>query len=182
MNGKSTGIDGMESIKELSREELIDMVGILAKNLHALDGTWFQSIEREQGMDDAIHHDLKAWERFTISEARRIKKFLKLEEQPGLDGLEKALILKSTTLSNVYEMFREDNTLTFRMVDCRVQNARERKGMGFHPCKPVGEAEYAGFAATIDSRISCECLSCFPDMNDKTCNCSWKFTLDESAS
>ncbi|WP_259299238.1 DUF6125 family protein [Eggerthella lenta] len=33
------------------------------------------------------------------------------------------------------------------------------------------------FAESIDDRISCECLSCFPDMTDDSCNCAWKFTL-----
>ena len=32
-------------------------------------------------------------------------------------------------------------------------------------------------AESIDDRISCECLSCFPDMTDDSCNCAWKFTL-----
>ena len=37
-----------------------------------------------------------------------------------------------------------------KMVTCRVQDARSQKGMELHPCKSVGEIEYAGFARTID--------------------------------
>lgn len=180
MNERRMGTEGMDGVHLLSREQLIELIEIMAKNNNALDGTWFQSIEREFGMDTAIRHDLEAWKRFTVSEARRIKKFLELDDRPGLSGLEQALTYKATTLANVFDMTRDENSLTFRIVDCRVQNARERKGMSFHPCKPVGEVEYAGFAETIDDRIVCECLSCFPDMSDSTCNCSWKFTLDES--
>ena len=73
----------------------------------------------------------------------------------------------------------EGNTLFYRMVDCRVQTARKRKGMEFHPCKTVGIVEYGEFARTIDDRITCECVSCFPDIADETCCCSWKFTLEE---
>jgi hypothetical protein len=51
--------------------------------------------------------------------------------------------------------------------------------MDFHPCKTVGIVEYGEFARTIDDRITCECVSCFPDIADKTCCCSWKFTLEE---
>ena len=39
--------------------------------------------------------------------------------------------------------------------------------MGLHPCKPAGLAEYAGFAQTIDDRISCQCVSCYPDIHGK---------------
>ena len=68
--------------------------------------------------------------------------------------------------------------LVFRITDCRVQNARARTGMEFHPCKSVGELEYAGFAAALDDRIHCECVSCFPDITDNTCNCAWLFRME----
>ena len=51
--------------------------------------------------------------------------------------------------------------------------------MDFHPCKVVGIVEYGEFARVIDDRITCECISCFPDITDETCCCSWKFTLEE---
>ena len=51
--------------------------------------------------------------------------------------------------------------------------------MPLHPCKPAGEAEYSGFARTIDDRIRCQCISCCPDVTDETCACAWRFTLEE---
>ena len=53
------------------------------------------------------------------------------------------------------------------MKECRVQSARRRKGMPFHPCKPVGCIEYSGFARTIDDRIECRCLSCYPEVTGR---------------
>ena len=149
-------------IESLTHDQMVELLEIYAKNLVALDGTWFQSVERDDGMDAAMHHDREAWRRFSVSEARRIKGFLGLPEHPGLEGLAQALPLRE---------------LLYRIVDCRVQNARDRKGMGFHPCKSVGIIEYGVFAENIDDRIACECLSCYPEIEDETCNCSWKFTL-----
>ncbi len=166
-----------DTIRNLSKDQLIDLVEIYAKNLVALDGTWFQSIEHDEGMDEALHHDREAWRRFSVSEARRIKKFLGLEEHPGLEGLAHALALRCQSASNVDEIILENDAVICRVVDCRVQNARERKGMGFHPCKSVGIIEYSVFAANIDDRIETECLSCYPEITDTTCNCAWKFTL-----
>lgn len=166
-----------DAVRNLSKEELLDLVEIYAKNLIALDGTWFQSLEHEQGMDVAMRHDVEAWRRFSVSEARRLKAFLGLDEYPGIEGLAKALALRCQSTANVDEITIDGDTLTYRIVDCRVQNARERKGMGFHPCKSVGLVEYPVFAAAIDNRITSECISCFPDITDDTCNCSWKFTL-----
>lgn len=172
-------MENVEVLSSLSKEKLIELVEIYSKNLVAMDGVWFQSIERKFGMDEAMHHDEEAWKRFTVSEATRIKKFLDLPDRAGLAGLEQALAYKLNTLSNVVETRLGENELIYRIADCRVQNARIRKGMPFHPCKSVGIFEYEGFARVIDDRISCECLSCFPDVTDDTCSCSWKFTLSE---
>ena len=166
-------------LEELSKDELVQLIDIYSKNWLALDGVWFQSVERRRGMDEAMLHDKEAWSRFTVIEAKRIKEFLRLPEYPGLEGMKKALSLRFYANLNEDEYIMEGNKLVYRMVDCRVQSARKRKGMELHPCKSVGIIEYSEFARTIDSRISCRCLSCCPDITDETCCCAWEFTLEE---
>ena len=168
-----------ENLSKYSKEELIRLLEIYSKNWLAMDGVWFQSVERKYGMDEAMYHDIEAWKRFTVTEARQIKAFLKLPEQPGLEGLKEALSLRFYANINEDKIEIEGNTLTYTSVNCRVQRARERKGMPFHPCKSVGIVEYSGFAQTIDERITCTCVSCYPDITDDSCCCKWKFTLNE---
>ena len=72
-----------ETLDSLTKDELIELIDIYSKNWLALDGVWFQSIERKLGMDEAMYHDKEAWKSFTVIEARRIKTFLKLPEQAG---------------------------------------------------------------------------------------------------
>jgi hypothetical protein len=166
-----------KEIRNLEKEELLTLIEIYAKDWLAMDGVWFQSVEDKYGMSEAVAHDKNAWRRFTVIEAARIKEFLKLPEHAGLAGLAKALKFRMYASINEDEIIHKDNTLIFRTLDCRVQNARKRKGMEFHPCKSVGIIEYGLFAKTIDSRIECEALSCYPEITDDTCNCSWKFTI-----
>lgn len=170
-----------QGLEALSREQLVALLEITAKDLIAIDGTWFQSLEAERGMDTAMEHDRNAWRRFVPSEARRLKALLELPDHCGLEGLAAALPLRCTSLANQWEMrwADEGRVLVFRITDCRVQNARKRKGMDLHPCKSVGELEYAGFARALDERICCECASCFPDVTDQTCNCAWRFWVAE---
>jgi hypothetical protein len=167
-----------EILNALSKEDLIDLLGLYSKNWLAHDGVWFQSVELKFGMDEAMFHDTQAWERFTVIEAGRIKEFLKLPKHAGLEGLAKALQLRFYGNINDYELIYKDDKLIFRNVDCRVQTARKRKGMPFHPCKPVGIVEYSGFAKTIDERITCRCLSCYPDITDESTCCAWEFSLE----
>lgn len=169
------------ALDSLSREELLELVDIYAKNWLALDGVWFQSVEQAEGMDAAMFHDARAWEHYTSIEARRIKQFLRLSEHPGLEGLEKALALRFYGRLNQDDCAYVDGKLIYTMQKCRVQTARERKGMPFHPCKRVGVVEYEGFARAIDSRIACECLSCYPEVTDTSCACKWAFSLKDDA-
>lgn len=170
-----------EFIQSLPKEKLIQLIEDYSKNWLAMDGVWFQSVEKKYGMDEAMYHDMEAWRRYTVIEARRIKQFLNLPEHPGLEGLAQALQLRFYTNVNEADLIWEDNgkVLIYRTRECRVQRARERKGMPFHPCKPVGEIEYAGFARTIDDRLACKCISCFPEVTDATCCCSWRFWVKE---
>jgi len=164
-----------------TKAELIDLIGIYAKNWLALDGLWFQSVERKLGMDEAMFHDEEAWRSFAAIEARRLKAFLNLPERAGLEGLARALELRFYSNLNAYEIVREADRLVFRNVECRVQSARARKNMPFHPCKSVGVIDYTEFSKAIDDRIRCRCLSCYPEVTDEAVNCSWEFTLQISS-
>ena len=129
-----------------------------------------------------MYHDQEAWKRFSPVEARRIKKFLGLGEHPGLKGLAKALPLHIVDRANTCEVIEEEDRVINRVIDCRVQSVRARKGMEYHPCKLAAIYEYSCFASAIDDRIECRCLSCYPDVTDETCSCSWEFTLKEDSS
>lgn len=166
-----------KELNQLSREQLIELLYMDAKNVIAMDGVWFQSIEKEIGMDAAMHHDEEAWKRYTRSEARRIKQFLELSEHPGLDGLAKALSYRMVDRANPSETVMKDNKLIYRILVCRVQEARTRKNMPLHPCKSAAVYEYGGFAEEIDDRIKCRCISCYPDVTDETCSCAWEFWI-----
>ena len=172
-------MNNREVLEGFSKDELIELIGIYSKNWLAHDGVWFQSIEGKLGMDEAVYHDIEAWRRFTVTEARRLKQFLGLSERPGLEGLKKALELRFYGSINDYEITIKDNKLIFRNTDCRVQTARKSKNIPYHPCKPVGVVEHSGFGRAIDDRISCKCLSCYPEITDESCSCSWEFTLED---
>lgn len=164
-------------LAQFSKDELIKLIENYAKNWLAMDGVWFQSVERKSGMEAAMFHDLEVWRSFTVIEAKRIKEFLRLGEQPGLAGLAKALQLRFYANINEAQIELAENKLVYTMTQCRVQTARTRKGLPFHPCKAVGVIEYGDFAKTIDSRIQCRCLSCYPEVTDESCCCKWEFTL-----
>lgn len=170
----------MESIKEMSRDELEKFIKDLSTRWLAHDGLWFQAAEKKFGMEAAIELDKMAWDKFTVIEAKRIIEILNLPEKGGLEALAKALNFRLYAFINEQELIWENsNQLVFRMNKCRVQVARNRKNLPDFPCKSVGIVEYSGFASTIDPRIKTRCITCPPDKHPDEYYCAWEFTLEE---
>jgi hypothetical protein len=162
-------------LEDLSREDLIKLVETYAKNWLAHDGCWFLAAEEKFGMETAIELDTRAWACFSPLEARRIMQAFGIAEGGGLEALEKALDYRLYASINrqAAERVRGD-TLRFRMVECRVQQARQRKGLPPFPCKSVGLVEYAQFARAVDPGIETTCVHAPPDaVTDSFCE--WEF-------
>lgn len=169
----------MSKFDHLSREDLLKLLEVYAKNWLAHDGSWFLALEEAYGMDVAIDMDKRSWERFSVSEAKRIMFEFGIPENGGLRALGTALGYRLYACVNTQEaVWAEDGALEFRMLECRVQSARRRKGLPDFPCKDVGVIEYERFASTIDPRIRTECLYAPPDVEDDR-YCGWRFTLDK---
>jgi len=172
--------EGIKLLNNLSKEELIAIIIDDAKNWLAHDGLWFQAIEATHGMDVAINADRAAWEKFTVIEAKRIMARLNIKPGGGIPALIECLKHRLYARLNLQEALEvSDHRVVFRMVDCRVQSARKRKGLDDFPCKSVGRVEYSEFARTIDPRISTTCNACPPDAHPDDFFCSWEFTLNE---
>lgn len=169
---------GVQLLNELSKEQLIEIIIDDAKNWLAHDGLWFQAVDAAHGMDAAIDADREAWRHFTVIEAKRIMARLGIEPGGGIAALVECLKHRLYARINLQQVIEQTETkAVFRMVDCRVQSARKRKGLPDFPCKSVGIVEYSEFARTIDPRISTRCLACPPDAHPDDYFCSWEFVL-----
>lgn len=166
----------------LSKEQLETFLDIFSKLWLGMDGVWFQAVESLEGMDGAKRVNDTCWARFAPLEAARLKAMLKLPEHGGLDALEETLKWRMNSRVNEVAAVRGPDSLTFRVLTCRVQAARRRKGLQDYPCKSAGVTEYRGFARYVDARIRTECLACPPDALGEREFCSWRFTLEKDQS
>jgi len=167
-------------LKRLSRQELLELLRALGINWLANDGVWFQEIEQGEELFTAKRCNDTCWTRFSPYEAYRIKRLCNLPEGGGLPALKQALSYRMYSRINEQSVEEtNDHTLIFKMLDCRVQSARKRRGLVDYPCKSAGVVEYATFAKTIDKRIITECIACPPDEHPDEWFCAWRFTIHE---
>jgi hypothetical protein len=166
-------------INDFNKEELIELLTDAAKNWLAHDGLWFQAVEKEFGIDTAIKLDKEAWSKFSPIEAKRIMKRLNIPPNSGIDGLIQALKFRLYAYINKQEIIKvNDKKCIFKMLNCRVQEARKKKNLSDFPCKPVGIVEYTTFAQTIDTRIKTKCIVCPPDEHPPEFYCAWEFSIE----
>jgi hypothetical protein len=166
-------------LMSMDREKLIGLIDALSVNWLADDGLWFQAVENSQDMYTGKRCNDTCWTRYSPVEASMIRSFLELPGQSGLDGLEQALRFRLYARINEQTSERSGDKLVFRMVKCRVQEARKRKGLPDYPCKSAGVVEYETFARTIDSRIKTECIACPPDDHPESWACAWRFHIPD---
>lgn len=171
--------DGLPAaLWDLDEGKLTELLDALCANWLANDGLWFQAVENREGMFDAKRINDTCWSRLSPLEASRIKALLDLPDNGGLEALKTALDYRLYARLNRQEIVDETpDSFIFRMVDCRVQSARKRKGLDEYPCGSVGIVEYRTFASTIDPRIRTQCIGCPPDSHPADWYCAWKFTL-----
>jgi hypothetical protein len=172
------------NVEDLSREDLIKLVQMYARNWLAHDGCWFLAVEEKFGMETAIELDMRSWACFSPVEARRIMQTFGIPKDGGLEALEQALGYRLYATVNRQAAERVDgHTLRFRMVECRVQQARQRKGLPPFPCKSVGQVEYSQFARTVDARIETVCVHAPPDaVTDSFCEWEFRLFADDAVS
>jgi len=163
------------SLSSLPREKLLGLIDAMSLNWLANDGVWFQTVENRQDLNTAKRCNDTCWTEFSPLEASLIRSFLNIPEQAGLQGLEKALNFRLYARINKQTIEKQGKDLIFRMLTCRVQDARKSRGLEDYPCKSAGLVEYQTFARTIDNRIRTQCLACPPDPHPPEWACAWRF-------
>jgi len=177
-------VDGMPAPLRDGSDDLLDgLLDSLAVNWLANDGVWFQAVEFDHGMNDAKRCNDSCWAQFSPFEAHAIKRFLGLPGAPGLDGLKQALQFRVYARINTQSIVDEGpDAFVFQMNRCRVQAARQRKGLDDYPCKSAGLVEYTYFARAVDPRIVTECVGCPPDPHPREWSCAWRFHMGAETS
>jgi len=164
-------------LSSVPKEKLLDLFFLHIRNLWRIDGLYFLGIEEKFGTNAATEIDADCWKLMGKIEARELKETLGIKENDLPSLLE---ILRNTSWA-LYQTKKEiDVTKTrivFRVTECRIQEARIRKGLGIFPCKQVRFGYLKSFAEELNPKIEVVCKACPPDKRAQGFWCEWEFRL-----
>ncbi|MDH5733143.1 MAG: DUF6125 family protein [Candidatus Bathyarchaeota archaeon] len=166
-----------EMLNALQKEKLLDLFFLHIRNLWRVDGLYFLGIEEKFGTDAATQIDADCWKLIGQLEAKELKKtfgFKEIDVAALLNLLTKTSWALDQTNKEV-EVSR--NRGIFRVVKCRTQETRIRKGLDVFPCKKVRFDYLKSFAKELNPQIEVECKVCPPDQRPDGFWCEWEFKL-----
>ena len=178
VSGEYTWEEDIERLGEMDKDKLLELFRMQIKNIWRVDGLYFQGIEKRFGVEAATEIDKETWRILAKIEARDLKKLY------GVDKVEEIKMFMEMLLNTSWALYQtkkkveiNGDTGVFKVVSCRVQEARLKKGLGVFPCKPVRLGYLEEFAREMNPDIKVEVVSCPPDEKDSEFWCGWRFIL-----
>ncbi|MDI9609745.1 MAG: DUF6125 family protein [Archaeoglobales archaeon] len=162
-------------LKKITHERLIDLLLFQVRNLWRVDGLYFLGIEEKFGTEIATEIDANCWRSLARIEAKELKRIFNLDK---VESIETLLELLSNTSWALYQTKKEieisGNRGIFRVVSCKIQEARLKKALEVFPCKKVRFGYLKSFAEEIGN-FDVICKACPPDEKPEKCWCEWEF-------
>lgn len=170
-----------QMLENLPKDKLLGLFLLHIRNLWRVDGLYFLGIEEKFGTEAATEIDTNCWRIMGRIEARDLKALLEIK-QNDVPSLMHALRNTSWALDQrSKEVEVAENRGIFRVVDCRTQQTRLRKGLAVFPCKSVRFTYLKAFAKEFNPNIEVECRICPPGERSPNVWCEWEFRLKKTA-
>lgn len=172
--------DDKKKLEKLDTEDILKLFFLQIRNIWRVDGLYFQGIEKSFGVENAKNIDRDTWKTLAKIEVRDLKKTVEVDKVENMESFMKLLLNTSWALYQTnkgYYVSEDKKEAVFRVVSCKVQEARVKKGLGIFPCKEVRYNYLKSFAEEVNPNIEVNILTCPPDEKPPNYWCEWKFTL-----
>jgi len=167
-----------EMFRKMSEDKLFELFSLQIRNLWRVDGLYFLGIEKKFGTEAATKIDAECWATMAILEAKSLRKLFSVEK---VDLTTLMYLLRNTSWALDHQQNKEievtPTKAVLRIVKCRTQEARLRKGLSEFPCKKVRYGYLKNFAKTLNPNIEVICKVCPPDEHPPDLWCEWHFIL-----
>ncbi len=174
--------DDRKRLKETDIKNLLNLLSLQIRNIWRVDGLYFQGIEKKFGVESARDIDKDVWRLLAKIEARNLKKIMGATDVNNIEVFMNLLLNTSWALYQTEkECFVSDDMKRgiFKVVSCKVQEARIKKSLDVFPCKEVRYSYLKSFAEELNPNIEVNVICCPPDKKPLDYWCGWEFSLKD---
>jgi hypothetical protein len=165
-------------LTSLSEEKLLEVMMFNNRNIWRVDGLYFLGIEKQFGTDAAAQIDAGVWNLMGTLEARSLKKIFDVKDCT-VNTVMKLLMYTSWALDQQEKVITVEHTTgILKILNCRTQLTRLKKGLPEFPCKQVRHNYLKNFAKEINPQTQCRCICCPPDEHAGDVWCEWHFVQE----
>lgn len=174
--------DDRKRLKEIGIKSLLKLLFLQIRNIWRVDGLYFQGIEKDFGVENARDIDKDVWRILAKIEARDLKRIMDVTDVNDIEVFMNILLNTSWALYQTEKEYLVNDDMrrgVFKVVSCKVQEARIEKGLDIFPCKEVRYSYLKSFAEELNPSIKVDIMSCPPDKKPLDYWCGWKFSLKD---
>jgi hypothetical protein len=173
--------DPSTKFQDLSRDELLRLVGLYGTMVRALDGFWYISVMRQAGNDLALECDIQTWRGMIKYSLKRISEQFEIQGD-DLETMFRALRYEPMFGETDYQVeFISDREAVMTVTGCPVLHALEKDGGGREAqiCGVVEPIIMECYTSFFNPAIVSEALERPPRKDRDGICCRWRFTLPE---
>ncbi len=165
--------------QDLSRDELLRLVGLWGNLVRALDGFWYLSVMQQIDNEQALACDIEVWQRLIKYGLDRITEQFDIHGD-DLPTLFRTLRFEPMFAETEYRVdFLGEREAVMTITDCHILRALEKDGGGREAqiCGQVEPIIMRCYASYFNPDIEVTALQLPPRSGSDSLCCRWRFTL-----
>lgn len=167
-------------LENCSRETLIALVAAYAQLYLVLDGSWYLSVKRKFGNEQAIDIDLQVWDKQVRKETEKLVKLMDFRNRDVVSLMELSALIPSAAGAQGYIETENRNDCTLNITYCPIVKTLEKEGKGREKtqCDMICRRIMTNMAITFNPGIELKSIKLPPRQNQDDIYCQWQFKLD----
>jgi len=167
-------------LADFSHDTLVKLLALYSQLYIAMDGFWYLAVMERSGNKEALACDMKAWQRGTKYEMRRITEALNIRGGTVTAFMKALQVTPWCQKMQCKIDVENENNATFTVTYCPTLDALEKEGKGreVEICTVVEPKVLKQYASFFDSDIQVKPLTQLPRKNKDDICCQWAFRLE----
>lgn len=168
------------SPEKLNREALLKLVRAYSDYIYRIDGSWYTTVKKRLGNDEAFACDRHVWERkLQAYELKMVTGTLNIRGENAMTVMKYMQATPWASVGRRHFDIRDDNHAILTIDDCPTLAALEKEATGREKliCQELTTALFSKIAHYFNRGMKVTALKVPPRRTYRDCSCQWEFRV-----